>query len=626
MLGRTSTYKLPNGKPNFFSSTRKYAINDKNIQKKYDAENQNLNFFFSNPNTTVADAWTHHSSPCRVTHYLSDPNINPYIDRNTSSHQTPPIGACFTIANPENVYFLDLCRIYSMLRCPDYAERQPYSHPQDLVRFNLPRIVKQVVGMTIAIETKVKDNVDYVNTCKRIENKAQSMVSVFAHEIDNKIKEMTQAIEEKISYFLKKQPSDENSDDEIIKRFMHIKKEIYERLIKKNRASDINDLAKEILINEYIKEITYSKVHDIVLNIIVNEVTHKKLNAPNSSSKNKDHQPLALLPQIAAHKRLTQMMSGGPATGKSTVTNQIISQLKADFGFSLSDFAFISTDRFRLLLTDDPLINSCKIELGFLTQDEARLITRLAIQSIQDKIKKHGQAPHVLMEIISPLETDLNVGLLNNGEVKIALTSYPPREAVEGNFKRYQKTGERLPPVLAVLGGQKTISTKTPKIIKNYAGKNIVITMYDTYKMIHESEDQQTLIAAFHCKKNRIYIRDIHMMLDFIKKSHINPNATHPDAIYTDADKISLNSIIKNFLDDYAHQYIYFIDPSAELSNEDSLEKNAYAVFSPETGLTIIHEALLQQLKEKDSVIEELFIMLQEKNPVNDKSLTPGMI
>ncbi|MBX3708232.1 MAG: hypothetical protein KIT56_00985 [Gammaproteobacteria bacterium] len=562
--------------------------------------------FFKRYNSTLPDpAWVNVTSPYRLTDYLGDDKV------------TLPSGVHFTCTNPDYTFhsLTELRQLYVAIGTNKYNAR-PFRTPKEFIVFKPKRVAKQLTGILAATELKIEDDQHFVNVCKKLEKKIQPVIADSEEEFVSSIKEITCSVRDLTSnikhYHL--------SDDDRAKQFLNIEKAIKSRLERQGYSSlVIHEFATKILIDDCTREFIQEKTYDIVVDIISDEIKKQHVTALDAASSQDRQQIIHLLPQFDGSNRLTQMMAGGPATGKSMITKQFAAKIKCEYGLSLSDFAFISTDRFRLLFLEDSSLGSCKIMRGVYTQDEAREMTQQSILKITKKVEQNGFAPNVFMEMVAPMNEEIKMGLSNNGKVRIALTSYPPAKAVEGNFKRFQDTQERLPPVSAVLGGQKSVSEKTPKIVKDHVGQDVVMTLHDTDELLHGSSDSEALIAVFDCQKDKIIVRDINKMLDFVRKSHINPVATCPDTVYPNAEKIMPQAIIASFLKNYGHKEIVFIDPSKPVIDESSFEKNAYAVFTPESGLAMINEKVFDEIFAKDRFAELLFTVLMDKDLDNKK-------
>jgi hypothetical protein len=212
------------------------------------------------------------------------------------------------------------------------------------------------------------------------------------------------------------------------------------------------------------------------------------------------------------------------------------------------------------------------------------------------------------MEAISPTDHELHLATHRGGSVRVAITHFPdPADAVHGNYKRSQDQKKYAPPCDAVLNSQSFSTKATSSIVKKHAGKNIVMTLHNTYKIIHESSQSSELIAAFLCEQNKMMILDVAEMLNYFKKSHINTKATCPNTVYTDHNKTSLSSLAEHFKQDYGHLSIQFIAPNVHEKDIAQYEKHAYATYNPDSGFTIHNVDQFCQLVMHNPAAQELF-------------------
>lgn len=551
-------------------------------------------FFKRHYSTGKPNAWSYVTSPYRVSDVLM-------------GKKSLPTGLHFTITNPNYITrsLDDLKTIFAAIGSTGHNEH-PYRYPRKIIVFKPQRKAKQQLAAIVAGEIKIEDDHHFVHVCSRLNHVVQQAVA----DHHKTYKEMEREIENSVYEAIH---SSSASRNKIREQYLEIIDAIHSRTLSFSPAI-ITSTATKIIMDDLLRDSIESTTYSIVVDVVSDQVKKQHLTSLNSVSEQDRQQIMLMLPQFSADKRLMQVMAGGPASGKSMTTKQFAAKMKTEYELNLSDFAFISTDRFRLfLLKDDESIGTDIALRSLHTQDEARMITEETLRLITKKLTLTGYAPNIFMETVCPIDEEIQMGTQAGCKLRVSLTSYPPEKAVEGNYQRYLSTQERLPPVSAVLGGQQLVSRETPKILAKHSGKDIVMTLYNTYALLHESGEKNALIAAFHCEQDKIIIRDIKGMLDFIKKSHINPVATSTEAIYLSPRKITQDALITDFLKEYGNKEILFIDPSAKDIDYDTVSHHLYAIYSHEKGLVIKNKELFNSLVTRDPVSKLLFDQLKFK-------------
>ncbi len=546
-------------------------------------------------------AWSYPSTTLRLAEYLKDEQL------------VLPQGNFTTIQHALRG-LKELREIFAGIGASSYYQ-QPYRMPRDIVVFNPERMALQYTGIVTATEIKSQDDAEFHHICRKLYKKIHPAV----RSLQLDFIEMEQVCENISHDFLRKHKSSFDSTDPMVQRFLQVHQAVRTRLSGKSDTSTIDMITQKIFMDDLLREQYQAKVYDVVVQEVTQEVGLQHLTALDQVSAEERDQIL-MLRQHPSHQRLTKIIAGGIATGKSSIAKIMAAEFKAIYGREISDFAVINTDRFRPLLTDDPSLGDDPVLRSTLAHDEARLMTDMAIDLIGKKVEELGHGPDVFMEAVSPTNEELHISTKNQGRVRIAWTLYPPEKAVEGNYKRFQDKQERLPPVSAVLGSQQLGSKDAPKIMNDHSGKDIVMTLHNTYKIIHESAEGSALIAILHCQKEKVVVLDVHGILDFVKKSHINTKATSPDSVYPEPEKISLQANIANFLSDYGHKEIVFIDPTAKLTDINEFEEHTYAVYTHERGLEIKDKTIFDKIVNEDAVSRELFTALGAKFDLTEES------
>lgn len=534
-----------------------------------------------------------------------------------SGHIQPLSNAQFTVLNP--LYITRPLRliqeIYSAVGIKTYNAHQG-RELKDVVVFTPSRVAKQQAGILVATEIKLEDDHHYTEVCKSLNESIQPEIQTRVKSLSNEQKKIETTIEERFKEY-KKRPQLNNKVHRCFAELQlliqkHIEQGLY---IPGKFCSDENldSLIIKIASDDFYRRTMREDIHEIVVTAMNEKLCSGEIGLVNSTKCTR----FSALNEFRSDIRLTQIVAGGIATGKSVNTKQIGANLKNNYNLSLENFAHISVDRLRMSLLGDPSLGNDNALHGSLTQDESKLMADEAMQLIQTKVDATGYAPNVFVEKTLVNNKDIQLGTHAGGTLRISLTSYPADKAVEGDYNRFQTKAERLTPLPAILASQQLMSKETPRILHDYQGKNVIINLYNTYKMIHESGvDSNSLIAVFHCLQNKVFIFDIPGIMDYAKKTKINTSAQCPEQIHPDASEISEDAIIKYLMKQYGDRDIIFIDPNVTRNVDyPGLEKHIYATYSRQDGLLIKDKALFDKVIQNDRIARSVFDQIQASKP-----------
>lgn len=547
--------------------------------------------------STESHGWQYDTAPLPRAH---DVLLNPAIHL--------PQHAMYTILNPENITrALSDVHLHFLGLGTSKRHQEPYRLPRDLIVLNPERIALHHIAATIATEVRVEDEQEFITICRSLQKETNAIIN----ERRSLFLELREELEATAYDLSSKHRHTENDNDPLVNHFLNIRRAITARQSKLNwNTSQVERIATQIVKDDMLRDRLNFDIHDIVVDQIMREINRQHFTALENFEA--DREQIILLPQYSNRDRLTKIISGGIATGKSSVAKRFAAQLKAQYGTSIHDFAKISTDNFRLLLLEDRNIGSNVDIRSAVTQDEARMMFELAVQLLDRKLDQHGYAPHVFIEAISPSEAEIALGTKLKGALQIDVTHFPNEaDAVHGNYKRYLDKQDRLPPVSAVLGSQQLISNDAPTLFNKHRGKDIVMTLHNTYKIIHGASDRHEVIAHFSFKEDRMYIFDVNEILNFVKKTYIDPSAKCEKSVYPQPDKISLTAISQCFFDHYGNKEIFFIDPDVHVDQYHESAKHAYAYYHPQRGLIIRDRTVFAKMVRSDASIRSLFDALK---------------
>ncbi len=552
--------------------------------------------FFSKKTTA---AWTHITSP-RAIDVLLDPKLQKEMT------------GTFTILNPN--YILNssesLAIHFQALGKKNRAHSNVQRNLRDLVVFNEIRTAQQYVSIVAATELQIENDEHFVSICKSLNAKVLPIIQAKKEMFIEEFKHAEHSIIETIKQCKHKGIM----DDAVMEKYFSIYTNI--RKNKSFTEEEAAEITIQILINDEKRKIIKEKVYDVVVDVVSAEVAQQRI-APLEQVSAANREQILLLDQYIAKDKLTQIIAGGPATGKSTLTHHFLTQ----HGIALSEMAFISTDRFRKpLLLNDPSLGTDLILRGLYTQDESRMLTEIALELIERKVLERNISPHVLVEAVSPLIEEINLGLIHNSQVRISITTCDPGKAVTGNFERFQATGEKLPPVCVVLGGQQLVSQDVPKIAAHFVGQEVLMTIHNTDEMRKQSGNDG-LIATFVCRDNKMIVRDLPSLIDFVKKSHIDPLASSPEEIYPLSEEISLDALVKECFELFKDKEIIFVDPTINHVDHKNAHQHAYATYNGKDKVfTILNNDVLEKVASKNAEVQKIVTYIKQQ--VADENVT----
>lgn len=541
--------------------------------------------------------------------------VTDYLDNKV----TLPFGVDFTITNPSYVTrpVSELREIHSGIGRKYSSKESSFRSPKDFVVFQPKRMAVQAVGVSVATEVKFEDEHEFIEICNHLLPSIQERITTNIR----RFKEINDQYEAQVSEMTRVSKSAQ-ADDLAMQHYLSTEKAVKSRFDARNIPSHmieahVKSIVDKIVHDDFVRKAYQVEVYNVVVDAISEEIKLRQLTPLDESASNQ-RQQITLLPQYQADSRHTRFIAGGIAAGKSSTAKRFAADLKARTGLSVADLAKISTDMFRTLLVNDPSVTDDIFLRASLTHDEARLMTEESCRRVHRKIKETGYAPHVLMETILPEEEEVELGTVLEGRASIDVTTCPPEKAVQRNFNRYNEASglqKRLPATSSLLGSHQMVSVGVPKLASKLSGKDVVITIHNTDK-----SNQNTFIAIFDCQKDKMVIHDIHGMMDFVKKRHINTSASCPLTMFPHPGKISLKANIKQFLKDYEKHEIVFVDPSAKSNSNENGDEYSYAIFKKDKGLVITNPSLFEKILTEDPTLHDVFTALDS----NVKSVMPS--
>lgn len=293
----------------------------------------------------------------------------------------------------------------------------------------------------------------------------------------------------------------------------------------------------------------------------------------------------------------TVVVMGGAATGKSTLTKDILCHYRDAYGISPEDFSFLSTDRNRLPLLDDPSLGTDKSFHGDLTQEEASYITDMQFER-RRQMAAQGWAIHSLIEKVYVGEHE--VDLMSCGtKLRVYATFCCPATAIHNDHARFLAHRERSVPREYILSGQKLASNSLHLLLKK-PGEDIAVEIHDT--QLRMSGQKVLPCAYINLQKKRLYVLNLASLLEFVKRSELNVNATHQCTLYSPKET-TVEACIQKLLAKYGHLEVVFVKPEADKVDMQNLDQSRFAHYTASRGLVVDKQGVFNKLTVKEKAM-----------------------
>lgn len=261
-------------------------------------------------------------------------------------------------------------------------------------------------------------------------------------------------------------------------------------------------------------------------------------------------------------KRVTFIVSGGPASGKGSVVSQIQSSPPLS-DIPWDNIAKFNTDSLKPILLDPTTVEP---ELySQLAQEEASLVNAKA----QNKLKKlalAGKAPHAIFDQVFVGPDQLEIAKLNNGKSYVTVVSTDVINAVERSYLRGMLTG-RFEHTFGILSLHKYMTIQFPNRLPELMNQNVSIQIVDNNV---PKGLEPVLIADINCFNNTVIIYNEAKLIHFIQKIAINPYASSQDEVY-ERKNTSIDQYFENTKYHFVHYAIKIdIETKPKLSPDES--------------------------------------------------------
>ena len=270
---------------------------------------------------------------------------------------------------------------------------------------------------------------------------------------------------------------------------------------------------------------------------------------------------LEKLPTVPKAQHTTIMVTGGPATGKTALVNGV----QAERPDIVNDAVKINPDDYRAIFANPAEFGQAYADMA---QKECNEISKVIMERLQGKIAA-GEAPHVLLDVVSP--NARRMALANeSSELVVVAGTKPADVAVEHSYTRGlptvdEATGITVPgrqtPTFVVLEGAAKASGSNPEVFKH---PNVSFELFDTNTGKNPETGKYNppkSIAEWNPETKTMTVNDPDAFMDFIERQNLNDQAKAADEMLAAADRTPAN--LTDNLTAYTQQGITvdFVDP-----------------------------------------------------------------
>lgn len=281
----------------------------------------------------------------------------------------------------------------------------------------------------------------------------------------------------------------------------------------------------------------YNKVNEIRSSDAFAELAEKGEFTQQDVSRLLDNAGMGRLPTVPQAEHATIMVTGGPATGKTALVNSVQAQ-RPDI---VDNAARINPDDYRALFASPGEFGQAYADMA---QLECNTISKAIMSRLQERIAT-GDAPHVLLDVVSPNERRMALANQSNELIVVAGTK-SPEAAVEHSFLRGKPTVDdvtditvpgRQTPTFVVLEGAAKASGSNPEIFQH---PNVSFELFDT----NTGRNPETgrfnppkSVASWDPETKTMTVHDADMFVDFVERQNLNDQAKSVDELFSQADR-----------------------------------------------------------------------------------------
>ncbi|MCX7091247.1 MAG: hypothetical protein NTU48_07355 [Legionellales bacterium] len=253
---------------------------------------------------------------------------------------------------------------------------------------------------------------------------------------------------------------------------------------------------------------------------------------------------IAIIEPPRPEERKLFLIAGGQASGKGSAY-ALLKYNAEKSGRSWPNVSKGGGDTFRRLLLDADTVHP---ELfSQLSTPEASYVSHTIVKGKLDHMAQNKIAPDIFIEQLYLGQDKIDLALTNEGAAHAVFVSTDIEKAIDRAFQRGEETG-RYENVKGILSAHRGSTMQLPERLIENAGKSLYVTIVDNNG---KKDSQPVTIAQINCLDRTITIFDPEKMLNFIKKTAINVDATSAEQCYdsTKVDAISISGYLSRLTD-----------------------------------------------------------------------------
>ena len=222
------------------------------------------------------------------------------------------------------------------------------------------------------------------------------------------------------------------------------------------------------------------------------------------------------LPEVPRSEHITAMVTGGPATGKTGIFDELQMQ-KPEL---VENSVRINPDDYKAILANPAEHGRAFADMA---HRESSLLSKEILARLDEKLQA-GSAPHVVMDVVSPNEARMKIAGQSEHLIVYSGT-LPPEQALDRSYGRFLETG-RQTPTEVVLDGARKASASMPDVM-DHSGLEMLVYSTDVPK-----GEPPKLVAEWDANTKALNVYDPDSFVDFVERRNLNPAATGPDDLY----------------------------------------------------------------------------------------------
>jgi hypothetical protein len=271
---------------------------------------------------------------------------------------------------------------------------------------------------------------------------------------------------------------------------------------------------------------------------------------------------LSLIEMPEPEDRFTFLVSGGQASGKGSSVARL-QELAKENGCEWDNVIKINGDSYKtLLLEPDTVLPELYSQLAY---QESNVVKRKIVNRLDEMIK-NKKAPHVFLDQVRVDPNAISQGLKNGGKVRGIILSVDVETAIERGYLRGLGARSRFEGTNDLLKCHLNVSLQTPDVLSQYHKQDVIFLLADNNVPIGE---QARDVMLLDLKEGILELYSKADLDHFIKKIHINTNATSVDELYRDVPQTDYLDYLKPLLE--CGCTLNSVEEVNSLTNEDGM-------------------------------------------------------